>query len=58
MLGTKFLVAPLVEAGKIQRTVQLPKGKWKDQTGKTWKGGQSVLMNSSLDELVWFEKLN
>ena len=58
MLGAKFLVAPLVEAGKIQRTVQLPKGKWKDQTGKTWKGGQSVLMNSSLDELVWFEKLN
>ncbi len=58
MLGTRYLVAPLVEEGKTQRAVMLPKGKWKDQTGKVRKGNQSVLINSLLDQLVWFEKIN
>ncbi len=56
MLGEKYLVAPMVEKG-VRRTVKLPKGNWKDDRGKTYKGGGTVTLEVPLDRLVYFEKL-
>lgn len=56
MLGDKYLVAPMVNKG-YQRTVLLPKGKWKDETGKIYKGGKSIIIDVPIERLPYFEKL-
>jgi alpha-glucosidase len=55
MLGNDLLVAPIVEKGKTQRTVILPKGKWKADDGKTYSGGKSYLIDVPLDRIPYFE---
>ncbi len=55
MLGDKYMVAPVITADN-KRTVKLPKGKWKDDLGKTYKGGQTITMDVPLERLVYFEK--
>ena len=55
MLGTDLLVAPIVEKGKTQRTVILPKGKWIADDGKTYRGGKSYLIDVPLDRIAYFE---
>ena len=39
MLGDRYLIAPIVTNTRI---VKLPKGKWKDDTGKIYKGGRTI----------------
>ena len=56
MLGDKYLVAPVVTPDNT-RIVKLPKGKWKDDTGKIYKGGKSFSIDVSLNRLLYFEKL-
>ncbi|MEG2480379.1 MAG: glycoside hydrolase family 31 protein, partial [Mucinivorans sp.] len=41
MLGDRYLVAPMVTSG-TSRTVMLPKGRWKDDEGKTFKGPKKI----------------
>jgi alpha-glucosidase (family GH31 glycosyl hydrolase) len=54
MLGSKYLVAPVVASGTA-KTVYLPKGTWKSDLGKTLKGPQKVDMEVAADRLPVFE---
>lgn len=57
MLGDRYLIAPVVAEGS-SRTVKLPRGRWRDDNGKVFKGGRSyVLTDIALDRLPRFEKL-
>ena len=56
MLGDKYLVAPVVTSAD-QRDVRLPKGKWRDDTGKVWRGGKTITINVPIERLPWFERL-
>ena len=54
MLGNKILVAPYLSKGEGSRKVILPKGKWKSDTGKTYKGGKSINIEVPLTRLPYF----
>ena len=53
MLGNKYLVAPIMSSDNT-RTVKLPKGKWKDDMGKLYKGGKTYTIDVPLSRLPWF----
>ena len=55
MLGDQILVAPLLEKGKIQREIKLPKGEWKADDGKKFKGSSSYMIDVPLDRLPYFQ---
>ncbi len=57
VLGTDIIVAPVVEKGARSRKVFLPKGKWKAEDGKTYKGGKVVTIDVPLDRLPYFQKM-
>lgn len=56
MLGDRYLVAPVAD-GSGHRSVKLPKGKWRDENGKVYKGGRTIRVEAPLDRLPRFEKL-
>ena len=56
MLGDKYLVAPVTTAENT-RIVKLPKGTWRDDEGKKYKGGKTITINVPLSRLAYFEKL-
>lgn len=56
MLGDRFLVAPVVYPGNM-RKVHLPKGSWKDDMGKTIKGGKVIEVEAPLERLPYYEKI-
>lgn len=56
MLGDKYLVAPVVTPDN-KRSVQLPEGKWRDDTGKVYKGGRIYEFEIPLHRLLFFEKM-
>jgi alpha-glucosidase (family GH31 glycosyl hydrolase) len=56
MLGQKYLVAPVLSKDGL-KTVRLPKGKWRDDKGKIFKGPALVRMAVELDRLPVFELL-
>jgi len=53
MLGTQILVAP-VDKKLTSREVMLPKGKWTDDLGKTFKGGKSYTIDVPIDRIPVF----
>ena len=53
MLGEKYLVAPMVEPG-TSRTVKLPKGRWQDETGRKYKGGQTYTIEVPMERIPVF----
>lgn len=55
MLGDKYLVAPIITSDD-NRTVKLPKGKWIDDNGNSYKGGREYTINVPLNRLLYFEK--
>jgi alpha-glucosidase len=55
MLGNKYLVAPVVTRENM-RTVKLPRGKWKDEQGKIYEGGETLVLNVPFNRLIYFEK--
>lgn len=55
MLGEKLLVAPVLEKGKRERTLVLPRGKWK-HCGKLLDGGREHTVAAELDFLPVFER--
>lgn len=57
MLGEKYLVAPVVNSAD-SRTVTLPKGNWRDETGVTYKGGKTIIIDADIERLPYFEKKN
>ena len=57
MLGSKFLVAPVLEQGKTARDVYIPEGKWKGKNGEVIDGGCICEMTAKIDELIILERL-
>jgi alpha-glucosidase len=53
MLGDRYLVAPMMGPG-TSRTVRLPKGRWQDENGKTYKGGKTYELTVPLDRVPRF----
>lgn len=56
MLGERYLVAPMIEKGN-KRQVMLPKGRWKSDDGKVYRGGKTIEIDVPLNRLPYFEKL-
>ncbi len=56
MLGDKYLVAPVVTP-ENKREIRLPKGKWKDDQGKIYKGGKTITVEIAPERLPYFEKM-
>lgn len=58
MLGSDYLVAPIVEKGKTTQTISLPKGyNWiYCPTGQSFSGGQTVTVDAPIGVLPYFKK--
>jgi len=56
MLGNEILVAPYMKAGNGTRVVVLPKGKWKADTGKIYRGNKKITVQVPLERLPYFVK--
>jgi alpha-D-xyloside xylohydrolase len=58
MFGSKYLVAPVLEAGVTQREVYLPEGKWEDiRDGKVYEGGGTVKAPAPIDSIPVFKRV-
>jgi alpha-glucosidase len=51
------LVAPLLSKGKRSRKVVLPKGKWKSDSGKIYRGNTNIEIEVPLNRLPYFVKI-
>lgn len=56
MLGDRFMVAPVVTADDC-RTVVLPRGRWRDDLGKTHSGERTITIDVPIGRLPYYEKL-
>ena len=56
MLGSRFLVAPMVKKGTV-REVWLPKGIWRDDQGKKIRGPKSLTIEVPLNRLPYYERI-
>jgi len=56
LLGDSVLVAPIIDKNQGKRTVLLPKGKWKSDDNKTYRGGREIVVDVALDRLLYFVK--
>ena len=56
MVGDKYLVAPMVTKGTC-RKVKLPKGEWKDDMGKKFRGPKTIEIEVPLERLPYFERI-
>ena len=57
MFGDKYLVAPVLYAGMKERSVYLPKGKWKNIfTGNEYDGGATITVETPIENIPVFEK--
>jgi len=57
MIGDSLLVAPVLEKNATRRTVLVPKGVWKNESGKIIKGPKSIDMNAEMDVLPYLMKI-
>ena len=57
MLGSDYLVAPVVEQGAREKVVKLPRGRWINDRGVEYEGGQTVTEDAPLDRLVYYKKI-
>jgi len=57
LLGEDILVAPVVIKGDRSRSVVLPKGKWKSDEGKIFKGGKTIVIEVPLERLPYFVRV-
>jgi len=53
MLGNQIMVAPLTQKAS-SREVMLPKGKWTDDLGKSYKGGKKYRIDVPIDRIPVF----
>ena len=58
MLGSDYLVCPVVEKGQREIEVALPSGKWLYLGQTEYEGGKAVVVPAPLDTLVYFKKAN
>ncbi len=57
LIGDSLLVAPVLEKNAVKRTVFVPKGTWKNDTGTIFKGPKTVEMNAEIDVLPYLMKV-
>ncbi|MEO7800698.1 MAG: glycoside hydrolase family 31 protein [Ginsengibacter sp.] len=57
MMGDRLMVAPVLDK-TTSRLVIFPKGKWKGQDGKVFKGPLKKEVNVSIGELAAFDKID
>ena len=57
MLGDRFLVVPMLEKGKREKTVMLPCGQWKEHDGTVYTGGKAHLLQFPLERVYIFERM-
>lgn len=58
MFGPKYLVAPVLHAGEVERTVYLPKGNWRNvNDGSVCEGGKEILCDAPIAYIPVFERL-
>ena len=57
LLGDKYLVVPMLEKEKTERTVTLPRGLWKESDGSILQGGQPVTLHFPLEKVYVFERM-
>lgn len=57
LLGDDIIIAPVVEQGMRKRDVILPKGKWKADDGKVYKGNKTITISVPLNRLPYFRKI-
>lgn len=58
MLGEKYLVAPVLTKGAVEREVIFPDGKWKDMTDGTVYGEGKHVVPAPIDKLPYFERID
>ena len=57
MLGDRWMIAPVMTSDN-SRKVKLPKGRWRDDTGRVYKGECEItLSNIPLSRLPRFQRL-
>lgn len=56
MLGDRYLVAPVLTKEHTRKVV-LPKGLWKDDTGKKFKGPRTIEVDAPLERLPYYERI-
>ena len=58
MLGSNYLVAPVLTKGAVTRDVALPEGRWRYVDGTVYEGGVTVTVPAPINVLPYFEKLD
>lgn len=54
LLGDDLLAAPVLSPGVRERRVVFPPGRWEDEMGKVYEGGECYMVETPLDRLAWF----
>ena len=58
MFGSRYLVAPVLNAGQTSRSVYLPAGKWKHiHDSKEYEGGTEITVDTPIEYIPVFEKI-
>lgn len=57
MLGSDYLIAPVLEKAAISRKVILPPGVWEDHNGKKWKGNRTIEIPVKLNTIPYFTRI-
>ena len=57
LFGDDLLVAPVVEEGKTEREVYIPRGSWKHLfTGEEFEGARTVTLKAEINEIIVLQK--
>jgi alpha-glucosidase (family GH31 glycosyl hydrolase) len=56
LLGPSILVAPVLQRGAMQKTIQFPPGTWKGDDGSVVKGPCRIEVSAPLSRLPWYRK--
>ncbi|WP_417444498.1 glycoside hydrolase family 31 protein [Joostella sp.] len=57
MLGDTILVAPILHKSTYKRQVVLPKGRWKADDDKVYKGGNTIIIDAPIERIPFFRKI-
>jgi len=58
LLGDSVLVAPITKKNMYKRNVLLPEGTWKYINGEIYEGSAEIEVNSPIDVLPYFVRVN